>query len=118
MTQHLLFKLSHAGSTGTVGTHLEVHRPDFPPLLVLNAFVGPLVRMTEQLVLHPCVVAHPQLLTVREIEEEEVCFARLQNGALGRASPVEECLRGVEQRHLERESSQRVHLGEGAFLLS
>ena len=65
--------------------------------------------MSQQLVLHAHIVAHPQHLSRLEVIEEEVGLAGFQHGALGRPAPVEECLRRIEQRHFQGEASQRVH---------
>ena len=60
--------------------------------------------MGQQLVLHTHVVAHPQHLPRLEVVEEEVGLAGFQYGALGGTAPVEERLRGIEQRHLQGEA--------------
>ena len=67
--------------------------------------------MRQDFVLHPYIVTHPEFMTCLEVEQEEIGFSRLEKGVDGAASPVYEHLRGVEQRHLQREAPQGVHLG-------
>ena len=106
MLDDALFEFSPQCIADTVHLGLELHGVR----IFLNTCIVPFVGVGQEFVLHTGIVTHHELLSRLEVVEEEIGLAGFQNCAHKRASPVEVCLRRINERNAEGETSQRIHL--------
>ena len=84
---------------------------------ILHTYGIPVERVLEEFVLQSAVVAHQVASPLPEVVEYEVGLTRLEHRADEATSPVDEKLRAIQKRKLNREASLLVEVGMDIHLL-